>query len=141
MEATILINRIKEGYKETLGQGTLLLNGMPRYDFVTLEKPNLHNTFNVSSIPAGTYKATKYIRPNKKKAIQLHGTDPRTWILIHSGNYFDDSEGCILPGKRFGDMNADGIYDVQESGDVTDMIYDLIPNEAEITVQIRLMEL
>jgi hypothetical protein len=34
---------------------------------------------------------------------------------IHSGNFFSDSEGCIMLGKAVSDINKDGEPDVTES--------------------------
>lgn len=137
MKALIKINRIKEGYKETLGTGTLFVDDVAKFDFCVLERPNLHNERNVSSIPAGIYSASKIRRgSNNKKAILLAGTQPRTEILIHSGNYYDDSEGCLLIGSRFTDVDHNGIYDVIESNDTVNTLFDLIPDNADLTVEI-----
>jgi hypothetical protein len=37
------------------------------------------------------------------------------WVLCHIGNYYDDTEGCQLPGKGFTDINNDGYRDVTSS--------------------------
>lgn len=138
MEAKILINRINEGHKETLGTGTLFIDGVAKFNFCSLERPNLHNQFNVSSIPAGLYSAQKIRRSsNGKKAILLNGTQPRIAILIHSGNYYDDTQGCILLGDRFDDADHNGIYDVINSNDTVNTLFDLIPDHCIITIEIR----
>ena len=142
MKALILINRIAEGNKETLGHGTLFLDDKPMFDFCSLERPNLHNQKNISSIPAGIYHASKERRnSNNNKCILLYGTEPRTSILIHSGNYYDHTEGCILIGSRFKDIDANGIYDIVESNQTVNTLFDLIPDNADITVQIKKLAL
>lgn len=140
MEAFIKINRIIEGYHETLGHGTLYVNDKPIFDFCTLERPNLHNKKFVSSIPQGVYDAEKIRRgSNGKKALLLYDTEPRTSILIHSGNYYDHTQGCILAGNRFADADKNGIYDVINSDDTVNKIFDLIPDNATIQVHIKKM--
>lgn len=137
MKALVKLNRLIEGNKETLGHCTLYLDSIPVFDFCTLERPNLHNKRNVSSIPSGRYKATKIRRgSNGKKALLLQDTEPRTEILFHSGNYYDHSEGCILAGSRFADADTNGIYDVIESNDTINKLYDLIPDNYDIEVLI-----
>lgn len=140
MDAFIKINRIVEGYYETLGHGTLYINDLPKFDFCTLERPNLHNKSNVSSIPQGVYDVEKIRRgSNGKKSLLLYDTGPRTEILIHAGNYYDDTAGCILVGNRFSDSDKDGIYDVINSNDTMNMLFDLIPDNANIRVHIEKM--
>lgn len=143
MEATIFINRLNEGNYQTVGLGSLYLQGEHIMTFATLERPNLHNRRNVSSIPDGVYKAEKILRAsNGNKAIWLdeEKTKPRTAILIHSGNYNTHTQGCILIGVDFSDINHDGVYDVTSSNITVDDLYDAIPDDYSIKVVIRKMK-
>ena len=53
----------------------------------TLELPWLGNSRNISCIPAGTYKATKYGSPKHGAVLLLHNVHNRTYIEVHAGNY------------------------------------------------------
>ena len=71
----------------------------------TLEPPWKDNKRNKSCIPFGGYKAKIMPSGVSKKApyphIEVMGTEPRTDILFHRGNYVKDTKGCILPGMGF----------------------------------------
>lgn len=135
---TINVNRIVEGHKQTLGHGTLFVNGSAVFDFCTLELPNKHNQRNVSSIPTGEYNAERITRgSNGKGVILLHNVPGRSSILIHLGNFYSDIEGCILVGSRFKDVNNDGIVDVIESTKTKDTLLSYINKGDSITVKIN----
>lgn len=55
-----------------------------------------------TAIPAGRYKVTLEPSPKFHGAIKprLHDVPNFQGILIHAGNTADDSEGCILVGRR-----------------------------------------
>ena len=70
----------------------------------TLELPWRDNAIGKSCIPAGCYT----IRPRETKRRGRHftfddsETNPRTAILIHTGNVAADVIGCVLVGLTFG---------------------------------------
>jgi hypothetical protein len=81
----------------------------------TLELPWLNNQHMISCIPAGTHVAT--MQPfHASHDYQLMNVPNRTGIFIHAGNYADgvevDTEGCILLGEMFEDINGDGQLDI-----------------------------
>lgn len=67
---------------------------------VTLELPWRNNQKYISSIPAGTYVATKeYSDKFKTEVLRLQNVPGgREGILMHPGNRPKDTQGCILPG-------------------------------------------
>lgn len=74
---------------------------------VTLELPWLDNADDVSCIPAGTYQAGRYLSPKRGYTVwQLLAVHGRFSIEIHKGNLPHDTEGCILVGSAFGDVNG-----------------------------------
>jgi hypothetical protein len=88
-------------------------------ELVTIELPDNGNQKNVSCIHEGVYQVSQIVRPNGDKAYLVYDVPGRDAILIHKGNYVAgkkvDSEGCILPGLYFTDVNNDGFVDVAES--------------------------
>lgn len=82
----------------------------------TLELPWKDNRNDVSCIPAGSYRATKYWSPGKKQQVLLlHDVPGRSLVEIHSGNYTRQIEGCILVGKGITYLDDDDIPDVTSS--------------------------
>lgn len=137
MSVKIVINRIIEGYKQTLGHGSII-NGDEVFTFVTLELPNLHNQTNISSIPAGKYKCEVVTRSNGKKAILIKNVPGRSGILIHIGNYYTDILGCVLVGQYFNDINNDSVADIINSTITMNEILNRCPNEGiEFDIEIK----
>lgn len=79
----------------------------------TIELPWRDNSPNISCIPAGVYEVKLRISRKYGRVYHLQGTDPRTYILIHWGNFAGDkskgfkthSAGCILLGQKAGVIN------------------------------------
>ena len=68
----------------------------------TLERPWKDNEQNISSIPAGTYKAILRYDHADHWRIELQDVPSRTNVQIHMGNEVDQSKGCILVGTKLG---------------------------------------
>jgi hypothetical protein len=64
-------------------------------------------------IPAGTYQCDYTFSPKFQKF--TYELREMKSYRIHSGNYFSDTEGCILLGKTVADINKDGILDIANS--------------------------
>ena len=79
--------------------GVLVSNDIPLC--VTLERPWINNQNNVSCIPEGTYKVSKFDSPSKGKVFLLHDVPNRTMIEIHAANTINDLLGCIGVGMNF----------------------------------------
>lgn len=61
-------------------------------------------------IPKGIYKTTPHNSPRFKEELPLlynNLVPPDRYILIHCGNYGDDTEGCILVGSNW---DNNGVY-------------------------------
>jgi hypothetical protein len=67
-----------------------------------LERPWVDNLSNVSSVPAGKYKAHLRYDKDDHWRIQLDGVPGRTGVQIHIGNQPEESKGCILVGEKLG---------------------------------------
>jgi hypothetical protein len=81
--------------------GRLFINGAP--ECYTLEPPWKDNQRLVSCIPPGTYPLSLRYSPRftpkyGHKLIQVSNVPNRDDILIHIGNFYKDTEGCIMVG-------------------------------------------
>ena len=88
--------------------GVIFAGGLDGVDvgsntFYTLERPWLDNKPYESCIPTGEYDC--HMDESPKFGLRYHvlGTEPRTHILIHPGNYVNDTAGCILLGMNEGE--------------------------------------
>jgi hypothetical protein len=91
----------------TFGKSTVV-------DFVcyTIEPPWKDNQKFVSRIPSGTYKVKKHVSPTFGKCFLVCGVKGRDHILIHAGNFHNNTKGCILVGDWLTDINQDGCVDI-----------------------------
>ena len=109
------LNRVNESDKQTLGYLTLY-DGLEKvFECVTLELPWVANMKNVSCIPKGVYKVVPRCSPKYKNHFILEDVPNRSTILIHQGNFYTNTEGCILVGSRFGQINNDSLLDITAS--------------------------
>ena len=71
----------------------------------TMELPWINNEKNISCIPKGGYAVTPYTSNKYPNVYQINLVPNRGYILIHTGNMISDTEGCVLIGKCFGELN------------------------------------
>lgn len=106
---SLRLRRIDQNTRETLGQ---LITEEEQLVCVTLERPDLGNQPTVSRIPSGTYTCQRRGSPHFKcDVFALHDVPGRSNVEIHWGSFVENSEGCILLGTRFTDINQDGVLD------------------------------
>lgn len=111
-----VLNRLKGSDAfQTLGHFVLYDGTEVLMQCKALELPDRNNARGISRIPPGVYDVEE--RWSKKYNWHFHVLDVegRSWILIHHGNYYTQTEGCILVGKDFVDINGDGHLDVTDS--------------------------
>jgi hypothetical protein len=81
---------------------------LPDWECVTLERPWLQNKPNVSCIPEGTYELQMRRSPLLERITEgkyltgweVMNVPKRTFIMFHPGNWVQDTEGCILVGRK-----------------------------------------
>lgn len=71
---------------------------------VTCERPDNGN-LKMGCIPIGDYAVDQFDSPSKGRVFLLHDVPHRAMIEIHKGNTIDDTEGCILVGSTFGEVD------------------------------------
>jgi Family of unknown function (DUF5675) len=98
----IILQRFLHG-KITFGK--MILEWIPNHpDLYTLELPS-GNGGEGFCITQGLYNCIPHNSLKHPETWQLLNVPGRTEILIHSGNYAKDTEGCILVGKDIDEDN------------------------------------
>ena len=77
--------------------GVLSINDIPQC--LTLEPV-------ISDIPDGEYKCIAHSGPKWQNVWEITNVPNHKAILIHAGNTVDDSEGCVLVGQSFVNINS-----------------------------------
>ena len=132
-----IISRV---YNKNETQGAIyIFNGIKLiFQCVCLELPDNGNQKFVSCILEGMYWMEKIKRTNGNNAFLLLHVPGRDNILVHVGNYAAgkhvDTEGCILPGAYFVDINNDGNLDVAESGKTFEKLWNILPDKSLIYI-------
>lgn len=108
---TITITRMKDIQDGTLGDLVVSENGVSLFECKTLEPSGADETRrNLDRrIPKGRYAVMYYPSPKFKTIVPLifNGLVPKDrYILIHWGNYPDDTDGCILVGASYNDKGV-----------------------------------
>ena len=85
---------------------------------VTLEHPWKGNQPFISSIPLGEYLLKRYSSQKYPLVWEVCDVKNRDRVLLHWGNFLKDTQGCILLGEKFSDINGDGIVDIGESKNI-----------------------
>lgn len=111
------LTRQKYTEEETLGELIIKDNGEEIFRCKTLELPYLDNKRNISCIIEGEYDTVPYNSEKYPGTYELLEVPDRTAILIHWGNYYTNTEGCILVGKAFSYINSDDVIDITSSRD------------------------
>lgn len=102
----------------------------------TLEPPWLFNKPDVSCIPEGFYRVRKHDSPTHGDCLIVEAVTGRSWILVHAGNYVDNTQGCILVGEYIKDINGDGVPDVANSKTTLERLLDVLKYDS-MTLEIR----
>ena len=100
----------------------------------TLELPWINNQQNISCIPAGTYECEKHVSPNFGDCISIKNVAVRSHILIHAGNFTEQTKGCILVGESIADIDRDGILDVAASKRTLKQLMLALPDKFDIVI-------
>ena len=79
--------------------GVILDGGIPFA--LTLERPWLDNTENISCIPAGKYTCKRFHSESHPDTFQITNVKGRIGILFHTGNLVSASAGCVLIGEQY----------------------------------------
>lgn len=120
----VSLTRYLQTDKQNLGK--LAYEG---FECDTLELPYRLNDKNISCIPTGKYKVSRRFSGKYGWHFILHEVKDRSFILIHSGNYYTHTRGCILVGNGLKDINKDGYLDVLQSLNTLKKLNEILPKE------------
>lgn len=113
----LVLKRVFRDNTQTLGVLQILTTqGVCVRILATIELPYRNNQKNISCIPEGRYRVRERYSSKFGNHIEVLDVPNRSLILIHKGNYNQDTEGCIIVGQYFEDINHDGNLDVANSG-------------------------
>ena len=83
--------------------GILSVNGFPICN--TCELPWDDNKDDTSCVPPGAYQCFLHNGSRWQDVWELQNVSNRTAILIHTGNTIKDTDGCIIVGNGFSEIN------------------------------------
>lgn len=131
-----VLNRTLESDIQTLGYWYFYdKEGFEILKVATLELPDRDNQTSISRIPAGKYKVVKRWSKKYKNHFHVLDVEGRTWILVHAGNYYTHTRGCILVGNNHKyDINRDGVRDVTISVRTLNKMLSIAPDEFELII-------
>jgi len=130
----VVLNRLLDTGKETLGEITIHDNLERVFSCKALELSWNENKRNISCIPMGIYRAVIRFSEKHGEHFILKDVEGREYVLIHAANYHYQLRGCISVGKSYVDINKDGELDVTSSRDTMDDLLEILPDSFYITI-------
>lgn len=103
----------------------------------TLEPAWKNNEKNVSCVPVGIYKLKRRNTPRFGDHLILEDVPGRSYVLIHFGNFPENTSGCILVGDGFKDLNNDKKTDITNSRSAMRMLLNEIGPSCELELLIE----
>lgn len=130
----LVINRLAKLDDRTLGR-LIVFSGLDIVGtFTTLELPFRNNEKQKSCILSAFYTVEPRTSPKYGKHLLVNGTAPRELILLHHGNYPKDTQGCIIVGTGFGDIDNDTKLEVTSSKAAMKKLVELVQEPAELII-------
>jgi len=118
MSKLAVLNRLVDGdHEQSLGRFHFYDGINEVFSGCSLELADRGNQRRISRIPAGKYWCEQRESPKYGQHYWVKDVPGRDMILIHFGNKYQDTLGCIILGDKRGfvDINGDGHLDVVSS--------------------------
>lgn len=127
----MIITLIRKVGTKGFTEGKLYLDGVYFCDTIEDEE-RAKKVQNKTAIPKGKYSVIINMSNRFKKLMPLLLNVPNyTGVRIHSGNTSEDTEGCILVGKKL----KDGF--VTKSRDTFKLLMKKLEGQKDITIEIK----
>lgn len=123
--------RVTETKNQT--KGILTVVGTTKV-YATLELKWRNNEKKWSCIPKGQYEIEKRWSKRHKDHFKVNNVKDRSMILIHAGNTYLDTLGCILVGKGWSNLNGDADADVTRSREAMMELLTILDNKTKLTI-------
>jgi hypothetical protein len=131
----LVILRTFKNERQTLGTGIVYNDqGRTLIQFNTLELPYLNNRSKISCINAGVYTIVKRRSERFGTHFLVKNVKDRSLILIHHGNFYTQTEGCILVGSELKDLNNDNLLDVVNSKKTMNLLVEVLGVSTELRI-------
>lgn len=135
VNAHIILDRVRDNGIQTIGRGYALVNGSTKLEFVTLEPSWVLNMPYISCAPCDTYDVVKRHSSKYGDHFKLLNVPGRSYMLIHTLNFFKDTEGCIGVGNRFKLLPGDEYVDVINSQNTMGQLNEIMPERFQLTIK------
>lgn len=122
------LTRLRDDGRQTLGVLRIYDDLDKLFECKTLEPAWKNNQPKESCIPTGKYIVTPRTSPKFGNHYHILNVPGRDWVLFHAGNFRESTEGCVLVGKDFGDLNKDGRPDLLFSRVILDHLLNVVGN-------------
>lgn len=123
--------------KETVGELRLFREDNELFSCVTLELPYRDNERSISCIPPGNYTVEHRYSETYGNHFLVKGVENRSYILIHYGNYYTNTEGCILVGEELKDIDNNGLVDITNSRNTLEDFVNAVPRQESFALRIK----
>lgn len=109
------LTRLEFEDRQTLGALEVYCGTDKVFSCKTLELAWKDNQAFESCIPVGKYKVQRRDSATYGEHWHILDVQGRDLILIHAGNFHQDTEGCVIVGYEHLDIDGDGFRDVTRS--------------------------
>jgi hypothetical protein len=111
-----ILERYSDNKTQTLGKLNFYNeNNEHVFSCFTLEPAWKDNECCISCIPKGEYNVMPYSSKKYPNTFKILDVKDRSNVLIHWGNFYKNTEACILVGNTVADIDGDGMLDVLNS--------------------------
>ena len=134
----VKLQRLWENRNQSTGVLSVIdEKGQPIFASLCIEGGGRNNKQSGSNVPSGIYPLVLEYSPKFNMDLyELKDVPNRAECKIHASNYWHQLNGCIAPGLKLKDLNADGYYDVTNSGNTVKSFHSAMKGITKTTIEI-----